>query len=148
MPNNSVHRLRSLERYGVEGGDIHTWMDEPTKVYSADHRVFRHDSDWIPKFFIDKYGEDLARNIMLDHIIYDNSHQHPFKPEKETIGRSRIENIQSGWKNIERTRWIHCPKCNSFFAVKKGFSVVRPGMKKQRWQCRDCGKTFYHEEET
>ncbi len=39
-----------------------------------------------------------------------------------------------------------CPYCGSLHIVKKGFSEVRPGRKKQRWKCRDCAKTFYHKE--
>ncbi len=40
-----------------------------------------------------------------------------------------------------------CPYCGSQHIVKKGFSEVRPGRKKQRWKCRDCAKTFYLKEE-
>lgn len=71
MPNNLEHCQRSLERYGVEGEDIHSWMDEPAKIYGSVHRLLRHELDWIPKQFIDKYGEDLTRNIMLDHVSFD-----------------------------------------------------------------------------
>jgi len=40
-----------------------------------------------------------------------------------------------------------CPHCGSPHIVKKGFETVVPGKKKQRFQCRNCGKTFYLEEE-
>ena len=39
-----------------------------------------------------------------------------------------------------------CPDCGSLHVVKTGFGVVRPGDKKQRYKCRDCGRTFYLEE--
>lgn len=52
--------------------DIHSWMDEPCLLYGVSHRKVRHDfNQKIPQIFIDKYGEELARNIMTDHIILD-----------------------------------------------------------------------------
>ena len=154
----------------MEGSDIHTWMDEPVKVYGSAHRVFRHISEWIPKVFFDKYGEDLARNIMLDHIIYDKSNvdhktteQNLFirkilpwiRPEDENLPGiatqiNLLENIRTELgmriESLKNASLVVCPKCSSIFAVKRGFGVVRPGIKKQRRQCRDCGKTFYQEE--
>ncbi len=39
-----------------------------------------------------------------------------------------------------------CPDCGSLHVVKTGFGVVKPRNKKQRYKCRDCGRTFYLEE--
>lgn len=36
-----------------------------------------------------------------------------------------------------------CPDCGSLHVVKTRFGVVRLGDKKQRYKCRDCGRTFY-----
>ncbi|GAH42389.1 unnamed protein product [marine sediment metagenome] len=40
-----------------------------------------------------------------------------------------------------------CPDCESLHIVKSGFGVHKPGEKKQRYMCRDCGRTFYLEED-
>ena len=47
--------------------------------------------------------------------------------------------------NVEQT-FEKCPHCGSLHIVKKGFETVVPGIKKQRYKCRDCGRTFYSEE--
>jgi len=41
---------------------------------------------------------------------------------------------------------IRCPDCASEHVVKTGFGVIKPGTRKQRYKCRDCGRTFYPEE--
>ena len=53
-------------------------MDEPYELYGPSHRWIRHDirklrSDprYIPQEFVDKYGLELTRNIMVDHILLD-----------------------------------------------------------------------------
>jgi len=47
---------------------------------------------------------------------------------------------------MEQT-FVKCPDCGSLHVVKMGFVVVKPGERKQRYKCRDCGRTFYPEEE-
>lgn len=73
MPNLKEHISRTRKRYGVDGKDIHEWIDEPKIIInSIKHRKYRHNIDMqIPKFILDKYGEELARNIIIDHILYD-----------------------------------------------------------------------------
>lgn len=39
-----------------------------------------------------------------------------------------------------------CPECNSEKISKSGFKVTRTG-RKQRYQCQNCGKTFYEQKE-
>jgi len=46
-------------------------MDEPSRLYGPSHRWSRHDPKFIPWFAIEKYGEELARAIMEDHVILD-----------------------------------------------------------------------------
>jgi len=66
------HCNLTFSRYGVYGRDIHIWMDEPIKLYGPNHRHVRHDpNQQIPIEFILKYGLELARNIMLDHLLED-----------------------------------------------------------------------------
>lgn len=43
--------------------------------------------------------------------------------------------------------FVKCPDCGSHNIVKTGFVVVKPGDKKQRYKCSDCGRTFYPEED-
>ncbi|MBU0847291.1 hypothetical protein KKH23_08935 [Patescibacteria group bacterium] len=71
MPNHNEHCKHTRELYGVDGAEIHTWMDEPSQLYGASHRWIRHDLSLIPKKFIDRYGKELAKQIMLDHILLD-----------------------------------------------------------------------------
>jgi len=37
---------------------------------------------------------------------------------------------------------MQCPKCGSDETRKRGFEITTKG-KKQRYQCKTCGKTFY-----
>lgn len=60
-----------MKLYGVRADDIHTWMDAPSAIYGSSHRWTRHDLGLVPKKFLDKYGEELAKQIMLDHILLD-----------------------------------------------------------------------------
>lgn len=46
MPNNEEHCQHSLKRYGTRGNDIHTWIDEPSRMYMG--------------FHIEKLGMDLT----------------------------------------------------------------------------------------
>ena len=71
MPNNDEHSSHTLHRYGVSGSDIHAWMDAPSQIYGSSHRWTRHNAKMIPKKFIEKYGEEQARAIIIDHIILD-----------------------------------------------------------------------------
>jgi len=75
MPNLEEHCRRTLKRYGVEGSDIHTWLDEPSREYAGSHRQFRHDTETIKlvgEIFGKTYGKSLAENIALDHIMVDH----------------------------------------------------------------------------
>jgi len=79
MPDHSEHCKRTRELYGVDGAEIHRWMDEPSQLYGSSHRWTRHDLSLIPKKFIDKYGEELAKQIMLDHILLDRKGESEIK---------------------------------------------------------------------
>jgi len=39
----------------------------------------------------------------------------------------------------------HCPECGSTSVRKMGFTLTRRG-KKQRLQCKNCGRVFYPQE--
>ena len=76
MPNHEEHCRHSERRYGVRGDDIHSWMDEPSYIVGKSHRDFRHnpyrDSPTVIRIFGEEYGENIAREIFLDHIYLDN----------------------------------------------------------------------------
>lgn len=75
MPNLEEHCEHTLERYRIEGRDIHQWMDEPCRRYGKFHRRFRHDDEAIKlvgEIFGKTYGKSLAENIALDHIVADH----------------------------------------------------------------------------
>ena len=65
MPSLEEHCKRTLKRYGVEGGNIHKWLDEPSRKYAGAHRQFRHDTETIRlvgEIFEKKYGKSLAES--------------------------------------------------------------------------------------
>lgn len=47
MPDLEEHCKHTYKRYGIEGRDIHQWMDDPSRKYSGKHRQFRHDTETI-----------------------------------------------------------------------------------------------------
>lgn len=75
MPLHEEHCRHSEQRYGVRGDDIHTWMDEPSLIMGYSHREERHnpvrDAPMIIRIFGAEYGDDLAKQIFLDHIYLD-----------------------------------------------------------------------------
>ena len=72
MPINEMHSDYTFQMYGVKASDLHRWMDEPWEIHGKSHRQTRHNANFIPKKFIDKYGKELAQVIMEDHILLDN----------------------------------------------------------------------------
>ena len=73
MPSHDEHCQYTFERYGVTGEEIHEWMDEPAKLLGSTHRKARHDPRQnLPKYLIQMYGESLAKNIMIDHLLLDS----------------------------------------------------------------------------
>ena len=69
MPRRSEHSEHTMSKYGVTGEDIHVWMDEPGMTYGPSRASERHDRDQIiPHEFVIKYGEELARDIIHDHL--------------------------------------------------------------------------------
>jgi len=88
MPNCAEHTIHCWNLYGVGGADIHQWMDEPSSLLGSHHRKHRHDPQMkIPQKFINKYGEELARNIVLDHLYLDYE-------LKDTKLRKRVEALE------------------------------------------------------
>jgi hypothetical protein len=92
MPNHEEHCRHSEQRYGVRGDDIHTWMDEPSYILGRSHRDERHDPrrdlPIVIQMFGDEYGDDVARQIFLDHIYLD-------KQERERNQLSQNEPSQT-----------------------------------------------------
>jgi hypothetical protein len=43
MPNLEEHCKRILKRYGVEGKEIPSWIDEPSTILATEHRIVMHD---------------------------------------------------------------------------------------------------------
>jgi len=84
MPCLEEHCRHTLKRFGVEGREIHSWLDEPSKLFTTSHRQFRHDTETVRlagKLFGEKYGKALAENIALDHIMAD--HEEEIKKRSE-----------------------------------------------------------------
>lgn len=71
MPNHSTHVQHTLETYGVCAEDLHEWIDFPVTLFGPGHRDIRHNLKFIPQGFIDKYGKEMCKNIILDHLVLD-----------------------------------------------------------------------------
>jgi hypothetical protein len=79
MPNLEEHCRHCLERFGVEGREIHKWIDEPSRYYGRAHREIRHDletADYVAEEFGASCGEGakgqyLAKLCYFDHIFLD-----------------------------------------------------------------------------
>jgi len=120
MPNLEEHCRRTLKRYGVEGRDIHAWLDEPSRQYATAHRQFRHDTETIRlagEIFGKVYGKSLAENIALDHIMID--HEEEIKRRNTTIvvnlpEKREIPAIPCSYCNtLLKPSDQLCPKCGA-----------------------------------
>lgn len=104
MPNLNEHCAQSLQRYRVDGKSLHTWIDEPVKVAGPNHRKFRHSNNQeVPSFAIEEYGEELARNIIIDHISLDrNTGDLVLTEEEETqILKENIKSLREEKRKLE-----------------------------------------------
>lgn len=109
MPGREEHCQHTLERYGVRGEDIHGWMDEPSLILGSEHRKERHDpTQETPQIFITKYGRELARNIILDHIFLDvksvKGARAPYYTDKKFVSKIRIieKNVKKHDENMDK----------------------------------------------
>lgn len=97
MPNLEEHCKHCLDLFGVEGREIHKYIDQPSKYYGGSHRVLRHDKDTaiaIGKMFGKNYGEGvegqiIAQGIFFAHVFLDadaskkkGKEMHSFTPEQ------------------------------------------------------------------
>ena len=106
MPNLEEHCKRTLKRYGVEGRDIHEWLDKPSRKHAGVHRQFRHDTKTIKlvgNVFGEKYGREMAENIALDHIMLDH------KEEIERRKEEKRQQIYRGFTEEERKDFYSQP---------------------------------------
>jgi len=86
MPSLEEHCKHTGKRYGVEGRDINSWMDEPSQVAGGAHREFRHDLESLPiaiRIFESKYGAEMVENIFLDHLRADSKEMRKREENKE-----------------------------------------------------------------
>lgn len=94
MPNNEEHAQHSYQRYGLYAEDLHQWMDEPSRLYGPSHRWVRHQNNDVrnpPQIYVDEYGLERTRDVMMDHILLDG------RGSKRTNARanSHLEGIAS-----------------------------------------------------
>lgn len=74
MPNIEEHCKHTKDLYGIEGREIHTWMDEPCKIFAGSHRRVRHDVSGIKdgsRIFVEKFSSEDIERVMIDHILLD-----------------------------------------------------------------------------
>ncbi len=120
MPNLEEHCRHSLKSYGVEGRDIHSWLDDPSREYAGSHRQFRHDTETVRlvgEIFGKTYGKNLAENIALDHIMVD--HEEEIKKRNTTIiinlpEQKEIPSIPCNYcDTLLKPSDQICPKCGA-----------------------------------
>jgi len=107
MPSLEEHCKHSLKRYGVEGRDIHIWLDEPSQHYAGLHREFRHDEKTIilaGETFGKIYGEDEAQAIALDHIMADHEESIKKRSEKNGVALSKIKAYEEEKPKYEKKK--------------------------------------------
>jgi hypothetical protein len=111
MPNLEEHCKHSKDRYGVEGRDIHSWMDEPSIKFTGSHRQYRHDKEGLESVkdtFGEKYGRSVAGNIAMDHIDLDKKESNKKLEEKTMAFLQRkslkIPSIKRKKKKIEESK--------------------------------------------
>lgn len=78
LPDHEEHCQHTLKRYNVRGDDIHSFIDEPSKLAGQGHRIYRHDTKTIKlvgEIFGGKYGREVAESIALDHITADHEEE-------------------------------------------------------------------------
>jgi len=78
MPDLEEHCKQTKEQYGIEGRDIHSWMDEPCKIFGGSHRKVRHDVTGIKdayRIFSTKYPREDIERIMTAHILLDANYE-------------------------------------------------------------------------
>ncbi|MGD6852476.1 MAG: hypothetical protein ACQCN6_10505 [Candidatus Bathyarchaeia archaeon] len=95
MPDNEIHCKHTLENYGIDGKEIHIWIDEPCKIYGSSHRQVRHNVEGIKdavRIFGAKYGEEIVKKVMIDHILLDAEFE---KQNKVIEGIVEIKPIQT-----------------------------------------------------
>lgn len=90
MPNQKEHCAHTLSLYGVEGRDIHSWIDSPVKIVGPTHQRFRHTKGMVAeviKIFGESYDGDaqLIENIVLDHLSMDRDFSRLTEGQKEKI---------------------------------------------------------------
>lgn len=80
----------------MTGEDIHIWMDEPGMNYGPSHASERHDRDQIiPHEFVMKYGEELARDIIHDHLYLHELETQIDAIEKEDSPEQSFDSLES-----------------------------------------------------
>jgi len=101
MPRRSEHTEHTMSKYGVTGDDIHVWMDEPGMIFGPSHAAERHDPDQIiPNVFVMKYGEELARDIIHDHLFLHELEAQIEAIEKEDPPEQSFESQETLEHNI------------------------------------------------
>ena len=104
MPSNEEHSKDTFEKLGVSAYDLHNWMDEPSSWAGYLHRFYRHDPNKPPKWAVEKYGLELTKKVMQEHLELDECEDYNSKLfyflKSILISESRAS------KNRSRTRPI------------------------------------------
>src|SRR4030067_1301123 len=114
MPNHEEHCLHSLERYGVRGDDIHSWIDEPSQIAGSSHRKYRHDLNSLPiaiQMFGEKYGDELVETIFLDHLKADSEEaRQPIEKEEGHVPSPSFEDNlpKQPYMGINLAKFVYC----------------------------------------
>ena len=71
MPNHKTHCAISKKRTGYNFSELHTWIDEQSKTYRSDHRIFRHawnetDKNTIQIYWDNKKGKGWGDKAVIE----------------------------------------------------------------------------------
>lgn len=114
MKTVDEHSKHTLDCYNIEGRDIHTWIDEPCKLFGPSHRRVRHDVEGLKdaiKVFSNKYSEIEITKVYVDHVLADiasephkNTHQRKGDVENDRLRKALKREFQLSTMRTNRIR--------------------------------------------
>jgi len=146
MADLNEHCEHTLGLYGVEGRGLHQWIDGPVVFVGPAHRGFaRHNKDVVnnlPRKFVDKYGFELAKNIVIDHLLLDGVGRK--KKPKEPKKCKECEKFFKPRHHAQKFCSVECkveynkPKPRECQYCHKIFQPIKPEHKDQKFCSRGC----------
>ena len=134
-PNQVIDTLQLCRKYFKFSSNRLSYVAHKLGVDAKDespdwNKVLQGDEDEIR--YMRKYNK---QDVIVNEMVYNKiKGWHDTHPNLNVINTIR---------DTENNQVIACPTCQSVETVKDGFKFLKNG-KKQRYQCKDCGRKFCH----